>query len=196
MVSNPAISTSPEYIKRYKMLAGLCPLMPFPWHSGKPVKRKGANQYLFPSGTCKPLWIELICVGGADAPIEHDFNTSNSKRKFAQHMSKGQALIRSFSLSSTKRVDVDIGPQRPRIKKNPTPPAEPSSSTPVTKKKKSRAKQRRLSRKKLRDEGLEPPKSRRLLDWEKVQAAQSPMTKREPVVKPKLVSREELERRR
>ena len=56
MVNNPCVNGGRRYAMKFKMLIGLCPLLPFPWHSGGTIKRpKSANQYRFPSGTCRPL---------------------------------------------------------------------------------------------------------------------------------------------
>ena len=56
IVDNPAFDNSEQFSRRFKMLVGLCPLMPWPWHSCKPIVRKnGVKQYLFASGTCRIL---------------------------------------------------------------------------------------------------------------------------------------------
>ena len=90
--------------------------MPWPWHSGKPLKRKnGKNQYLFASGTWRILWIELFCVGGDDAPIERMLTTPNAHKKFERIIRMGAALIRSFSLESTAKTGIQLGPRRPRV---------------------------------------------------------------------------------
>ena len=108
--------------------------MPWPWHSTKPLKRRsGAHQYLFASGQCRILWIELYCVGGEDAPIQDMLSTGNATRKFNRILRMGAALIRSFSYDSNAKKGIPLGPRRPReiLEANkPTPEQVLLSSPP------------------------------------------------------------------
>ena len=147
MVNNPWYQDSPCYAMKFKMLVGLCPLLPFHWHSGGAIKRKkGANQYRFPSGTCRPLWIELVRVGGQDATIGRDFTTQSAARKFNRHFVAGATLIRDFPLGeSTKKSDIVVGDFRERrLAPEPTPPSPPAIGG-------RKAKKQRISRANKRD---------------------------------------------